>query len=190
MVKSKLSPRSHSAATRHLNLSIGRSHDNNSTFTSSGKNHSLRGVLKHLHVSRLISVTKSYWKRPLRYFPRTYSEFLQTICRLLVDSCFCLYLLLKKWSFPIAIFSVNVTTSAVSCEFGHIYWRNPYWKTSFFVQWFLDDIEVNINMSNSCQSFLYTTLENIRKSENQRFSDVIRGYRERTVAWNRLIKSW
>ena len=20
------------------------------------------------------------------------------------------------------------------CEFGHIYWRNPYWKTSFFVQ--------------------------------------------------------
>ena len=24
--------------------------------------------------------------------------------------------------------------SAVSCEFGHIYWRNPLWKTSFFVQ--------------------------------------------------------
>ena len=21
--------------------------------------------------------------------------------------------------------------------FGHIYWRNPYWKTSFFVQWLL-----------------------------------------------------
>ena len=23
---------------------------------------------------------------------------------------------------------------SVSCGFGHIYWRNPYWKTSFFVQ--------------------------------------------------------
>ena len=22
-----------------------------------------------------------------------------------------------------------------NCGFGHIYWRNPYWKTSFFVQW-------------------------------------------------------
>ena len=38
----------------------------------------------------------------------------------------------KKWSCPLRIFSVNVTKSAVSCEFGHIYWRNPYWKTSFF----------------------------------------------------------
>ena len=40
-----------------------------------------------------------------------------------------------KWSFPLRIFSVNVTKSAVSCEFGHIYWRNPQWKTSFFVLW-------------------------------------------------------
>ena len=32
-------------------------------------------------------------------------------------------------------FPVNVTKSAVSGGFGHIYWRNPYWKTSFFVQW-------------------------------------------------------
>ena len=30
--------------------------------------------------------------------------------------------------------SVNVTKSAVSCGFGHIYWRSPLWKTSFFVQ--------------------------------------------------------
>ena len=27
-----------------------------------------------------------------------------------------------------------MTRSAVSCRFGHIYWRNPYWKTLFFVQ--------------------------------------------------------
>ena len=39
--------------------------------------------------------------------------------------------LYKKWSFPFRISSVNVTKSAVSCGFGHIYWRNPEWKTSF-----------------------------------------------------------
>ena len=33
--------------------------------------------------------------------------------------------LCKKWSFPLRIYSVNVTKSAVSCGFGHIYWRNP-----------------------------------------------------------------
>ena len=31
----------------------------------------------------------------------------------------------KKWSFPLRMSSVNVTKSAVSCGFGHIYWRNP-----------------------------------------------------------------
>ena len=39
-----------------------------------------------------------------------------------------------KWSFPLRISSVNGTKSAVSCGFGHIYWRNPLWKTSFFAQ--------------------------------------------------------
>ena len=29
----------------------------------------------------------------------------------------------RKWSFPLRISSVNVTKSAVSCWFGHIYWR-------------------------------------------------------------------
>ena len=37
----------------------------------------------------------------------------------------------KKWSFPLRISSGNVTKSAVSSGFGHIYYRNPYWKTSF-----------------------------------------------------------
>ena len=41
----------------------------------------------------------------------------------------------KNESFQVRISSVNVTKSAASCGFGHIYWRNPYWKTSFFVQW-------------------------------------------------------
>ena len=40
----------------------------------------------------------------------------------------------KKWGLPLRISSVNVTKSAVSCVFGHIYWRNPWLKT-FFVQW-------------------------------------------------------
>ena len=32
----------------------------------------------------------------------------------------------KKWSFPLRISPVNVTKSAaLSCGFGHIYWRNP-----------------------------------------------------------------
>ena len=31
----------------------------------------------------------------------------------------------KKWSFPLKISSVNVTKYAVTCGFGHIYWRNP-----------------------------------------------------------------
>ena len=31
----------------------------------------------------------------------------------------------RKWSFLLRISSVNVTKSAVSCGFGHIYWRNP-----------------------------------------------------------------
>ena len=43
-------------------------------------------------------------------------------------------------SFPlICFFSVNMTISAVFCRFSHICWRNPQWKTSFFlVQLILD----------------------------------------------------
>ena len=40
----------------------------------------------------------------------------------------------KKWSFPLRISSVNKTKSAVSYGFGHIYSRNPSWKTLFFMQ--------------------------------------------------------
>ena len=39
----------------------------------------------------------------------------------------------KKWSFSLGISSVNVTKSAENCGFGHINWRNPQWKISFFV---------------------------------------------------------
>ena len=40
----------------------------------------------------------------------------------------------KSDVFPLAISSVNATKSALSCGFGHIYRRNPQWKTLFFVQ--------------------------------------------------------
>ena len=35
----------------------------------------------------------------------------------------------KKVSFPFRIYSVNVTKPAANCGFGHIYLRNPEWKT-------------------------------------------------------------
>ena len=38
----------------------------------------------------------------------------------------------KKWSFPLRISIVNVTKSATNCRCGHIYRKNPQWKTSFF----------------------------------------------------------
>ena len=47
-----------------------------------------------------------------------------------------LNILHKSWSFPLRTFSVNVTKSAVFCWFVHMYWRNPSWKTPFFVQWY------------------------------------------------------
>ena len=41
----------------------------------------------------------------------------------------------KKWSFSFKSFLVYMTKCAVNCRLCHIYWRNPWWKTSFFVQW-------------------------------------------------------
>ena len=38
----------------------------------------------------------------------------------------------KKWNFSLSIPSINVTKSAGNCGFGHIYWRNPYWKTFLY----------------------------------------------------------
>ena len=71
-------------------------------------------------------------EKPANYFFRTKHIFFDIVAAIiLIRACF----LHKKWSFPLKIFSVNVTKSAVSCGFCHIYWRNPSWKISFFVQW-------------------------------------------------------
>ena len=40
-----------------------------------------------------------------------------------------------KLSFPLSISSVNMTKSPRNCGFGHIYWRNLWRKTFFFVQY-------------------------------------------------------
>ena len=40
----------------------------------------------------------------------------------------------KKRGFPLKISPVSVAKSTGNCEFGHIYCRNPKWKTSFFLQ--------------------------------------------------------
>ena len=45
-----------------------------------------------------------------------------------------LYVTAQKMKFSVKDFFSNVTKSAVSCGFGHIYWRNPSWKASIFVQ--------------------------------------------------------
>ena len=51
--------------------------------------------------------------------------------RLVISLC-------KKWNFSLKISLVNLTKSAGICGFGHLYWRNRYWKTLFFVQCFFD----------------------------------------------------
>ena len=43
----------------------------------------------------------------------------------------------KNKVFLLRISSKNVIRSTVSWGFGHIYWKNLWWKTLFFVQWSL-----------------------------------------------------
>ena len=40
----------------------------------------------------------------------------------------------KKLNLPLRDSSVNATKSAGNCGFGQFYWKNPWWKNSFFVQ--------------------------------------------------------
>ena len=60
----------------------------------------------------------------------------------------------KKWSFPLGISSINVTKSTGNFGFGHIYCRNPSWKTSFFVQCFLRKFSAFCRSTIHCQSKL------------------------------------
>ena len=62
--------------------------------------------------------------------------------------CLLLLYVLHKKSFPLTSFSVNVTKSAVSCGFGHIYWRNPLWKTFLDQSWFSACRYISIKATN------------------------------------------
>ena len=59
-------------------------------------------------------------------------KFYQLIC--LIQLTRHLIALCKKRSFPLRIFSVNVTKFDGNEKFGHIYWSNPWRKTSFFCE--------------------------------------------------------
>ena len=50
------------------------------------------------------------------------------ICLMNLKETITLY---NKWSFPLRIYSVNVTISVGNCGFGHSSWRNPKCKTAF-----------------------------------------------------------
>ena len=76
----------------------------------------------------------------------------------------------KKWSIPLRIFSVNVIKFSGNCGFSQIYWRNPWWKTSFFVQWTFyigiwPIIKQYKDQAISCYWFLSIPPENMRNSE-------------------------
>ena len=64
-----------------------------------------------------------------KYFPVSLEFFLKIQLKHLPH-----FLLHKKSSFPSRFSLENVTKSTVSLSFDYIYWRNPWWKTSFFVQ--------------------------------------------------------
>ena len=83
-----------------------------------------------------------------------------------------LFPLRKKRSFALRISSVNVTKFAVFCGFGHIYWRNPQWKSSL-----LYSISIRICKIGICKwlyghFILYNTRHldgNFKKSTSQSF---------------------
>ena len=67
--------------------------------------------------------------------------------QLLSFAFFCFTYCTKK-SFPWTIFPVSVTKSAVSCGFGHIYRRNPLWKTFLDQSWFSACRYISIKATN------------------------------------------
>ena len=50
-----------------------------------------------------------------------------------IKECFCLHH--KKCYYEESL-SNTFTTQKMKFSISHIYWRNPWWKTSFFVQYF------------------------------------------------------
>ena len=80
--------------------------------------------------------------------------------------------LAKRMQLSIQYMLVLLTKCAVSCGFGHIYWRNTEWKTSFFVQCFL--ININNNQKQDSQVFesIGRALKNFFKFTGKKICDV------------------
>ena len=74
----------------------------------------------------VFKIFQDFFKKSCKNVFKTYSKRFQYMLKTWNED--------KKWSFPLRIFSVNVTKFTVFRGFGHIYWRNCLWKTSFFVQ--------------------------------------------------------
>ena len=70
---------------------------------------------------------KVYWIKSYLYYRRELSS-PRKLPLYFIKHC-------TKWSFPLRLSSVNVSKSAGNYGFGQTYWRNPWWKSSYFVQW-------------------------------------------------------
>ena len=87
-----------------------------------------------------------------------------------VRGILCTFHFAQKMNFSIKEeISVNVTKSTGNCGFGHIFWRYPEWKTSFFVQchvhkcyWFLLTIFFNLTKFGPTISILLLRLSEYR----------------------------
>ena len=95
--------------------------------------------------------------------------YFSAFCVIMFVEYFLRFTLHKKWIFPLRISSVNVTKSTGNCGFGHIFWRYPEWKTSFFVQchvhkcyWFLLTIFLNLTKFGPTISILLLRLSEYR----------------------------
>ena len=76
----------------------------------------------------------------------------------------------QKWIFALRISFVNVTKSAVSCGFGHIYWRDPPWKTPFFVQCWFNPIQ------RKAMAFKKILVEVLLELINQKYQNHLRKF--------------
>ena len=86
------------------------------------------GFIKKTYFDLLVSIvfTASHYPRCYQKFQKLSLSYQKFFIQPTITTA-------QKWSFPLRICSVN-WKFALSCVFGHIYWRNPRWKTSFFVQ--------------------------------------------------------
>ena len=77
--------------------------------------------------------------------------------------------------FSLKFSSVNQTKSAVSCGFAHIYWRNAWWKASFFVLCYIKDLSGNLCSKAKLfrnDAFLYSVTHDVNTSPNKLKNDI------------------